>query len=112
MWRKLENPAPASSIATRTPSPSWPIASPEGAVVGDGRVLGDLEDDGRARPTQDATQALGVEDEVGRDVQAEPATGQRGALGECRLERRDLELDPEADRLGVGEPALAAARRP
>jgi hypothetical protein len=76
-------------------------------VILDRHVLGHFEDHG-ARPTADAVhEALPLEQQVRRDVQAQPA-GTREA-GRCRQRCREagrLEFEAKADGVGVGKSSV------
>jgi hypothetical protein len=84
--------------------------SPEGAVVLDRDMLGDLEDDRTDRAAEALPQADALEEQGRRGVQTQPAVSrQAGRSGDRRGQARGLELQAEADRIRVGEPAIPAA---
>ena len=65
MWRRLANPAPASSTATRRSRRSSGQRGAEGGVVVDRRMLGQFEDDRPIGRTEQARQPPSLEDKVG-----------------------------------------------
>ena len=109
MWRKLAKPAPASSTETRTSEPMLRTAARKRRVVLDRDVLGHLEHRRSAGTAQATPQAVALEEEIGRHVEAQPPVArQLVGLGDRGGQAGLLEFEAQADRIGVGEAAIRA----
>ena len=92
---------PRAGVVDREPHPASPQhveSAGEHVVVGDLRVLGELEDDPRRLGAIEHLREAGRQNRAGRHVERQVAAGREvPERGQTGLEGGELELDAEAD---------------